>query len=206
MSTNKYVNYNTPTNEQKLIRDMFTEAVQIYGVDVFYIPRTLVKEDTIFHEDIMSSFDASYKIEMYVDSYNMYEDHDDFVSKLGLLINDTLKLSVSVDRFAIEVPQGKPKEGDLIYFPTGNALFEISFVENEQQFYPLGTLPSFKLSCKIFKYNMNDMNTGIVEIDKYEDTYDVSDTGVDPFASNVDIQTEANTVLDFSEKNPFGTF
>lgn len=206
MATNKYVNYQTPANEQKLIRDMFTEAVQFFGVDVNYIPRTLVKEDLLFHEDIMSSFDSNYIIEMYVDSFDNYEGQDDFVAKLGLQIDDTLRLSVSVDRCKIELPDGKPKEGDLIYFPTGNALFEITFVENEQQFYPLGSLPAFKLSCNLFKYNQNDMNTGISQVDAIETELDISDTGTDPFASNTIIQAEADTVLDFTETNPFGTF
>ena len=206
MATNKYVNYNTPTNEQSLIRGFFTEAVQFWGVDINYIPRTLVKEDTLFHEDIMSSFDSNYVIEVYVDSVDNYEGQDDFIAKLGLQIDDTLRLSVSVDRCKVELPDGKPKEGDLIYFPTGKALFEISFVEDEQQFYPLGALPAFKLSCNLFKYNQNDMNTGIDVVDAIETELDLSDGGIDPFASNATIQAEADVILDFSEQNPFGTF
>ena len=31
----------------------------------------------------------------------------------------------------------RPKEGDLIYFPLGDRLFEIKYVEHEQPFYQL---------------------------------------------------------------------
>ena len=50
MSTNVYFSKGTP-NEQHLYEDLAIEAIQIYGHDVFYIPRTLVNKDELFGED-----------------------------------------------------------------------------------------------------------------------------------------------------------
>ncbi len=205
MALNPYTNFNTPTNEQSLINDLFAESVKFWGVNVNYIPRTLVNEDTLFHEDAMSSFDGNTEIEMYVESYESFDGQDDFVAQLGLQLDDSLNLSVSRQRFLEELGYA-PKEGDLIYYPTTNSLFEIQFVEDEEQFFPLGAKPSYKLKTTLFRYNQNDMDTGIKEVDAIETTYDVSDTGTDPFADNISIELEADTILDFNEKSPFGDY
>lgn len=205
MATNQYTNWTTQTNEQDLINDLFAESIKFWGIDVNYIPRTLVKEDLLFNEDTMSSFESNTVIEMCVETTDNYGGNLDFIAKLGLQIDDELELIVSRKRFHEEMGT-EPKEGDLIYFPTGKALFEILFVENEQQWYPLGTLPSYKLKTALFKYNQNNMNTGVPEVDEFENVLDLSDTGTDPFSNNDIIEAEADTILDFSEKNPFGDF
>lgn len=205
MATNQYTNWTTQTNEQDLINDLFAESIKFWGIDVNYIPRTLVKEDLLFNEDTMSSFESNTVIEMCVETTDNYGGNLDFIAKLGLQIDDELELIVSRKRFHEEMGT-EPKEGDLIYFPTGKALFEILFVENEQQWYPLGTLPSYKLKTALFKYNQNNMNTGVPEVDEFENVLDLSDTGTDPFSNNDIIEAEADAILDFSEKNPFGDF
>ena len=56
---------NGTTAEQNLLENLITESIDIYGQDVYYIPRTLVKEDDLFKEDTMSKFESSHPIRAY---------------------------------------------------------------------------------------------------------------------------------------------
>lgn len=206
MAINKYFNlYKTNTNEQTLVKDFFAEAVQIYGQDVYYIIRNIENEDYLFKEDILSSFDDAFEIEMYLENYDAFEG-DDMISKFGFQIQDQMMFSCSVDRFIVEVGLDMPNEGDLIYLPISNSLFEIKFVEDEQQFYPTGTLPAFKMQCELFRYDNQDINTGIPEIDQLDIERDLSEDGIDPFADNEEIETESETITEQDPKNPFGQY
>jgi len=100
-------------------------------------------------------------------------------------------------------------EGDLIYSAMSNSLFEIKFVEHEDQFYVAGTSPSFKIKCELFDFSGESFTTGIVEVDTIDDILvdaegDSIDVTAQPYADNVQIQQEGAGILDFSETNPFG--
>jgi hypothetical protein len=60
----------------------------------------------------------------------------------------------------------RPKEGDLIFFPLGQRLFEVKFVEHEQPFYQLGKNYVYELKCELFEYEDEVLDTSIEEIDK----------------------------------------
>jgi hypothetical protein len=206
MAINKYFNYyKTNTNEQTLVEDFFAEAIQIYGQDVYYIVRNIENEDFLFTEDLLSSFDESYLIEMYLENFDAFEGND-IISKFGFQIQDQMMFSVSVPRFREETKMTMPNEGDLIYLPIANSLFEIKFVEDEQQFYPTGTLPAFKLQCELFRYDNQDFSTGIPEVDALDEERDLSEGGVDPYADNEDIETESETITEQDPSNPFGSY
>ena len=206
MAINKYFNlYKTNTNEQTLIENFFAEAVQIYGQDVHYIKRNIENEDFLFQEDILSSFDESYLIEMYLLNVDQFEG-DDMISKFGFQIQDQMRWAVSTHRFTEETGMRVPHEGDLIYHPLSNSLFEIKFVEDEDQFYPIGTLPAFQLQTELFRYDNEDMNTGIPEVDQLDADRDLSDGGVDPFADNDEIDEESKTITEQDPNNPFGQY
>ena len=66
------------TSEKNLYRDLVTEAIQIYGHDVYYMDRTLVAEDTIMGEDTLSKFNSQHLIEMYMED-----------AQGGLLVNES---------------------------------------------------------------------------------------------------------------------
>jgi len=71
MPTNLYFNNVTSNTEQDLINDLTSEVIQIHGMDVFYIPRIIVKEDLLLGEDVLSKFGSTgrvYEIEMYLKS------------------------------------------------------------------------------------------------------------------------------------------
>lgn len=207
MAVNSYFNLQNDlnhTNEQDLIHQLNAEAIQIHGIDVVYLPRTLQKEDTLFGEDVLSAFTTSYTIEMFIDSIQSFDGEGDLLQKFGMIVKDELNLTVATRRFTEVTTMAKPLEGDLIYFPLSKGLFEIKFVEDEQPFYPLGTLPTYKLRCELFDMSSEEFNTGITAIDNI--TRFDGETGADPFADNTNIQTEGDAIQDFTETSPFGTY
>ena len=175
MPTNVYFSTGT-TSEQRLYEDLIIEQLKIYGQDVFYLPRKIANKDTIFGEDPASSFDDSYIIEMYVDNTDGYMGEQEIIKKFGLELRDDIKFTVSKLRWETLVSNNgdwvaeRPQEGDLVYFPTTKAFFEIQFVEHEQPFYQQSALPVYKLSCTKFEYSSERIDTGIVEIDSTEDS------------------------------------
>lgn len=172
MATNSY--FRPQKGEQRVIEDLVVESIKIHGHDFVYIPRTLVKEDELFGEDVLSTFNRGVGIEMYIDSVDGFEGDGDFISKFGLELRDSIKLSVSKKRFVQEVTtlEGysiqNPREGDLVFFPLTKGLFEIKHVEHENPFYQLGKLYVFNLSCELFQYGQEDIDTGWTDIDSVE--------------------------------------
>ena len=174
MPTNVYFDTGT-TSEQRLYEDLIIEQLKIYGQDVYYLPRKLANKDTIFGEDPASSFDDSYIIEMYVDNADGYMGEQEIIKKFGLELRDDIRFTLSKLRWEQLIKKNsdlvaeRPQEGDLVYFPTTKAFFEIQFVEHEQPFYQQSALPVYKLSCTRFEYSSERIDTGIAEIDKVED-------------------------------------
>ena len=171
MARNPY--FKDYSGEQNIVEDLTIETIQTMGRDMVYIPRTLVNEDKLFGEDTTSKFDDGYEIEMYIQSVDGFEGEGDVLSKFGIQIKDRLELVVSRKRFEEAVGSyeniTRPKEGDLIFFPLSNTIFEINFVEHENPFYSLGKLFTYKLSCEVFTYSEEVIDTGYSDIDKVED-------------------------------------
>jgi len=159
--------------EQDIIEDLTVETIKIHGHDFIYLPRTLVKEDELFGEDVLSKFTNGIELEMYIESVDGFEGEGDFISKFGLEIRDSMSLVLSKKRFTQEVTPVvptvlTPREGDLIYFPKTQGIFEIKFVEHENPFYQLNKLYTYKLSCELFQYSQEDIDTGWTNVDKIE--------------------------------------
>ena len=174
MSTNVFFSKGTP-NEQHLYADLAIEAIQIYGHDVFYIPRTLVNKDELFGEDDLSRFDDAYGIEMWMETQEGYEGERELISRFGLEIRDETTFVVARRRWddvvssdANLIVNTRPDEGDLIYMPTVKRLFEISFVDHDDPFYQIDNLPVYKLYCRTFEYSSEILDTGIDAIDDIE--------------------------------------
>ena len=151
------------------------EALKIYGHDVYYLPRGIVNRDTILNEVITSKFGDAFKIEMYVASTDGFEGDGQFLSKFGLEVRNQIKLVASrtrwddlVGRFKV-TEEVRPAEGDLIYFPLVNGLFEIKYVAGDSPFYQLGNLPTYELTCETFEYSNENLETGIRAIDEIEE-------------------------------------
>ena len=156
------------TSEQRLYEDIIIESMKIYGQDVYYLPRTIVNENTILGEDVASSFTNSYKIEMYLENTEGFEGEGDLFTKFGVEIRDEATFIVARKRWSQTVASSsnaitvlRPKEGDLIWLSLSNKLFEILHVEHESPFYQLSNLPTYKMRCQLFEYSGEDIDTGI---------------------------------------------
>jgi hypothetical protein len=99
MSTNKYFNNWTYGREQDTQDDLIVESIKIYGQDVKYMPRTLVKNDALFGEDTLSTFDNAIDLEMYIKNTTGFEGEGDFLSKFNLEIRDSVTFTVARKRF-----------------------------------------------------------------------------------------------------------
>lgn len=162
--------------EQGLVQDLINEQLTIYGVEVYYLPRRYVTEKTIIKEVIESHFNFAYPIEAYLDSYEGYSGQGTILSKFGVQDLDDLNLIISKERYDTYISvlienipdielSSRPKEGDLIYFPFGNRLFEIKYVEHEKPFYQLRKNYVYELRCELFRYQNEIIDTGIDFID-----------------------------------------
>ena len=162
--------------EQGLVQDLINEQLKIYGIDVYYLPRQYITEKTVIKEVIQSEFNYAYPIEAYIDSYEGYGGQGTILSKFGIQELDDLNLIISRERYDTYIRElikdlpdvklsSRPKEGDLIYFPLGNRIFEIKYVEHEKPFYQLKKNYVYELRCELFRYEDEVINTGIEFID-----------------------------------------
>ena len=171
MATNPHFQHFDATNEQYLVQDLIIESIKNYGHDVYYMPRTLVNEDTLYSEDTISAFNDAYVVEMYIKNVDGFEGEGDFMSRFGLEIRDQITFSVAQRTFKnllLDSTYDRPKEGDIIYFPLTKKVFEIRFVEHESVFYQTGALQTYDLVCELFQYEDQAIDTGIEDIDKIE--------------------------------------
>ena len=177
MATNTYFTQGT-TGELDLHESLVTEQIKMFGKNVYYIPRTLVKTDSVFGEDTMSKFEGAFEIEAYIEDNTGFRGDGDMFSKFGVQISDQATFVVSRTRFTAAVDdnaelivEGRPNEGDLVYFPMANKIFEIQFVEYEVPFFTLGKQYTWGLRCELFQYSDEDFETGITAVDSVEVNY-----------------------------------
>ena len=177
MATNTYFSQGT-TGEQDLTQSLVNEQIAMFGRNVYYIPRTLVKQDTVFGEDTMSKFEGAYLIEAFIEDNSGFRGDGDMFTKFGVQIADQATFVISRTRFteavddnATLIVEGRPNEGDLVYFPMANKIFEIQFVEYEVPFFTLGKIYTWGLRCELFQYSDEDIDTGITEVDAIEVNY-----------------------------------
>ena len=166
------------SSEQRLVQELINEQLKMYGVDVTYIPRKIVNRDTILNEIETSKFDDNYTIEAYVNTYEGYSGAGDILTKFGMSLKDELTITISKERFDDYIAtflsgedtdeiilSSRPREGDLVYFPLGQRLFEVKFVEHEDPFYQLGKNYVYQLKCELFEYEDEVIDTSIEEVD-----------------------------------------
>jgi len=163
-------------SEQRLVQNLINEQLQIYGVEVTYIPRKFVRKQTIIKEVQSSAFDDNFLLEAYVNTYEGYGGQGDIMTKFGVSLRDELILTISKERFEDFISPflnsdddyelaTRPREGDVIFFPLGSRLFEVKFVEHEEPFYQLGKNYVYQLKCELFEYEDEVFDTDIEEID-----------------------------------------
>ena len=181
MAINPFISQGT-ASEQRLIQNLVNEHLQFHGVEVTYIPRKFVNKKTIIEEVQTSRFDDNYTIEAYVNNFDGYSGAGDILTKFGVSVRDELMLTISKERFEDFISPfmaglddgtdttemldlGRPREGDLVYFPLGQRIFEVKFVEHEDPFYQLGKNYVYMLKCELFEYENEIIDTSIADID-----------------------------------------
>ena len=169
---------NGSAQEQKFMENLIVESIEIYGQDIYYLPRTYVNRDTIFQEVENSSFTQALAIRAYVNNVEGWEGQGELLSKFGVRIEDKTTFVFSREKFESKVDdnatlnvEGRPNEGDLIWFPTTKHLFEIKFVEAERPFYQLGKGYVWECQCELFEYSDEELDTGVAEIDAIETAF-----------------------------------
>ena len=172
--------------EQRLVQDLINEQLRMFGVEITYLPRKIVNRDNIFREVESSKFDDNFLLEAYVNTYEGYTGAGDIMTKFGMSLKDELVVTISKERwedfiapFLVSmsstsdeiVVEGRPREGDLIYFPLGKRIFEVKFVEHEKPFYQLGKGYVYELQCELYELSddvggWNQLSDATQEIDE----------------------------------------
>jgi len=215
MAVNSYFNNFSNPSEQNLIESLIIESIGIHGINIYYMPRVLGALDDVLNEDDLPIFDHAYTLTTYIKNVEGFEGDGDFLSKFGLQIRDSMTLTIAIKTFDEEVgtysAQVRPLEGDLIFFPLNNKIFEIKHLEQEAIFYQFGKLQTYDIRVELFEYSNEVFNTGVAVIDSWLDSYKTTSNNtiegiesIDLLADNLSIQTTANDIIDFSASNPFG--
>ena len=163
-------------SEHLVHEDIIVESIGIYGQNFYYIPRELVAKDEILGEDRLSKFKKAFAIEMYLENAEGFEGQGAFIQRFGgMMMEQSATLTVArrrweqlVGRFGVTTIPSRPNEGDLLYFPLTDGLFEIKFVQHQDPFYQIGKLFVYKLEVELFQYASERIETGVKPIDDFE--------------------------------------
>lgn len=223
--------------EQQLLENIIVESIKIYGHEVFYLPKSFREKDDVYLEDPSVQYTTAITIEMYIKNVEGFEGDGKFFSKFGLEIRDQVTLTLARRSFYEEIGSqlglDRPNEGDLIYFPLNDKIFQIKYVDSTAFFYQLGSLQTYDLTCELFEYSGEKFKTGIPYVDNLqpayspgfaaqailtegqnpyiildEDGYPIPNESfdletVDPNSDNEELETEGDSIIDFTEIDPF---
>lgn len=169
MPVNPYFQYSS--NDQKLLDELTVETIKVTGREMYYIPREYFKIDRILGEDIRSKFKSSYAIECYLVSVYKFDGQMDLITKYGIMNTDRATIQIAKTRFQQIITSKnpnivRPREGDIIFFPESDSIFEINKMEDETPFYQLGKLTTFTMSLELFTYSQEEFDTGIDKLDE----------------------------------------
>lgn len=203
---------------------------------MYYMPRKLGNFDRLYTADDQSHYEQAFMVELYIKSVDGFAGDGNFMSKFGLEIRDQVVFSMAQRIFNQEIGENtnlvRPNEGDLIYFPLNKKCFQIKYVNKFEMFYQLGALQTWEMTCELFEYSNEIINTGIPEIDILQLTkstnildYSIRDEQGMPladedgnylvaerynlenitggFAENEVIQNESDDFIDFTHMDPF---
>lgn len=209
MTVNPYLNFYTANNEQTLFENLMIEGIQFYGFDTYYLKLQMDDYDEVFREATARTYRDYFTIEMYLKSFEKFGGDGKFASEeLGLEIRDQTVFTIAQKRFKDVSSMERPREGDIIFLPLDQKVYEIKFVDHQNVFYQLGRLITYDCHCELLEYNGERFETGVPVIDQISTLYpmDGSENNVvtDWVDQSSEIQAISNTELDWTEKDPFG--
>lgn len=224
-------------NEARLVHGYVTEVTQMFGVEAYYLPRQDQKIDKFFGEDILQKFDVKYTIEVFFETIDRWDGMNDMLVNYGAIVKDQATFHIPRWRFRNITGMSFPREGDLLYLKHNqtpntqdkvvdgqkilkrnpdsgfhSAVWEIKFSEDEQQFYPHGEQPSFKIKVQLFNFSGEEFSTGISALDERMEaispdnlqTLDSLDDLLE--TDNKQVQDESDQIVATDERNPWGDF
>lgn len=160
MAVNLMGNF-TNNNEHDLIADLIEEAIEQRGVTTHYIVREQINPDYLLGEASMSAFKKFFEVPMFAESVEHFNGNGDINDEFGTNHTDTAIFQVGIRRFKIDVCENsdlvRPREGDLIYLPMSDSLWEIGKVKMDQKYFQAGRNYSYRLNCKLFNYSHEDI-------------------------------------------------
>jgi len=205
MATNEWFNQYNHEGEQGLLDDLIVESLRIHALDMKYLPRTGVNKDDTLNEYEYNTFDTAIDCEFYIKSATSFEGQGSFLEKFGMQIKDQMILTMAKRSFNSFIKpittKERPLEGDLIYIPMIEACYEINFVETSLPFYQLGALQTYDITLELYESSHDVFSTGIAAIDDKYNGY--GDANSDPYDQGSEFALTSNTILDFTEINPF---
>lgn len=165
--------YGGYSGEQDLLQDLADEQIKLFGSDIYYLPRTLLREYAL-DDIIYSKYLSQFQVEMLLQNVDGFGSPSEFISKFGLRVTDEITFTVSQRRWSqastgtnLNVP-GRPNEGDLLFFPLTKALYEIKFVEKREPFFQLGKIYFYTMTAEIYELGNDVFDTGVEDIDEIE--------------------------------------
>lgn len=192
MATSVFFNNFASSGEQNLIEDLIIESIKIYGIDVYYIPRTVHGVDDVWREGAFSTYENAILMEMYIKNVDGFSGDGEFLSKFGIQVRDQIVFTAAKRTFAAEVGgyinEARPYEGDLIYFPLTGAVYQIKLADVKPIFYQMGALQTYDLTCELYESNSDKFSTGIDAIDSVYNKLTLDE-------SAFDILTESGNIL-----------
>ena len=194
---------NGSPSEQRLVQDLVNEHLQLFGQDILYLPRKIVDRNTVIREITASKFDDSFRLEAYLVNTDGFGTPSDVLTKFGVRDQDEVTLVVSKERYddfiapfmklfpeSERLNASTPNEGDLIYLPLDNALFEIKYIERKVPFYQLNDLYMYEFRCEIYEPESSE----VVDLpDMLTDQEGVDVEAVNTIGQTITLQMEKDT-------------
>ena len=217
------------SGEVSLFDDLVREQIKIYGIDLLFMPRRMLSLDQLLHESSKNAFELAMPIPAYLKTFDSFDNGLEALTKFGVRNADEITLQISRSEFtthyapfiksyynAVAGRPGisplpsldgetahRPKEGDLIYFPFDDSIFEIKYVQFDVPFFQLGTNYVFELQCEKFEYTGATFDTGYdkvddttEEIDYYRLEFHLVDGGEETFLYNERVKIYNLSYLD----------
>ena len=171
------------SGEQNLVQDLVDEQIKLFGSDIYYLPKTILADNTL-DEVRYTKYQDQFQIEMMLINVMGFGDNAEFVSKFGLQITDEIIFRVSTKRWEEEVTEHsmsakltvpeRPNEGDLLYYPLTQNLYEIKYVGKEEPFFQFGKIQFYAITAELYQVGSDDLATGVAEIDAIEVLFDTA--------------------------------
>ena len=171
------------SGEQTLVQNLVDEQIKLFGSDIHYLPKTVLADSTL-DEVRYTKYQDQFQIEMLLVNVMGFGDNAEFISKFGLTITDEIIFRVSTKRWEEEVTEHsmsakltvpeRPNEGDLLYYPLTQNLYEIKYVGKEEPFFQFGKIQFYAITAELYQVGSDDLATGVAEIDAIEVLFDTA--------------------------------